>query len=441
MKKIIVLGAGRSSGSLIKYLLTHSHIDDFEVTVADISVSSAQEKIHKHPRGRAIAFDINNAEQRIKEISAADIVISLLPPALHYLAAVDCVQAGKHLVTASYVSPELKSLNDEAVNKNILLLNECGLDPGIDHLSAMEIIHKLQEKGAELKCFKSFTGGLVAPESNDNLWGYKFTWNPRNVILAGQGTARYIERNHYKYIPYNRLFTEIEKITVNDLGTFDGYANRDSLAYRKIYSIDTIPTLMRGTLRQQNFCSAWQVFVSLGLTDDTYIVEDSEHLTYVQLIESFIPVSAKGKTTEERLCDFLDLETGGIEMEMIRSTGILYDTIIGLPSATPAQILQHLLQSKWVLKPDDKDMIVMQHSFKYSLDGKDETLQSSLVVKGESVEQTAMAKTVGLPLGIVTRLILKNKISLRGVHIPVQKEIYEPVLNELKEYGICFIEQ
>lgn len=441
MKKIIVLGAGRSSGSLIKYLLTHSHIDDFEVTVADISVSSAQEKIHKHPRGRAIAFDINNAEQRIKEISAADIVISLLPPALHYLAAVDCVQAGKHLVTASYVSPELKSLNDEAVNKNILLLNECGLDPGIDHLSAMEIIHRLQEKGAELKCFKSFTGGLVAPESNDNLWGYKFTWNPRNVILAGQGTARYIERNHYKYIPYNRLFTEIEKITVNDLGTFDGYANRDSLAYRKIYSIDTIPTLMRGTLRQQNFCSAWQVFVSLGLTDDTYIVEDSEHLTYVQLIESFIPVSAKGKTTEERLCDFLDLETGGIEMEMIRSTGILYDTIIGLPSATPAQILQHLLQSKWVLKPDDKDMIVMQHSFKYSLDGKDETLQSSLVVKGESVEQTAMAKTVGLPLGIVTRLILKNKISLRGIHIPVQKEIYEPVLNELKEYGICFIEQ
>lgn len=441
MKKIIVLGAGRSSGSLIKYLLTHSHIDDFEVTVADISVSSAQEKIHKHPRGRAIAFDINNAEQRIKEISAADIVISLLPPALHYLAAVDCVQAGKHLVTASYVSPELKSLNDEAVNKNILLLNECGLDPGIDHLSAMEIIHRLQEKGAELKCFKSFTGGLVAPESNDNLWGYKFTWNPRNVILAGQGTARYIERNHYKYIPYNRLFTEIEKITVNDLGTFDGYANRDSLAYRKIYSIDTIPTLMRGTLRQQNFCSAWQVFVSLGLTDDTYIVEDSEHLTYVQLIESFIPVSAKGKTTEERLCDFLDLETGGIEMEMIRSTGILYDTIIGLPSATPAQILQHLLQSKWVLKPDDKDMIVMQHSFKYSLDGKDETLQSSLVVKGESVEQTAMAKTVGLPLGIVTRLILKNKISLRGVHIPVQKEIYEPVLNELKEFGICFIEQ
>lgn len=441
MKKIIVLGAGRSSGSLIKYLLSHAQVDDFEVTVADISVSSAQEKIHNHPRGRAIAFDINNAEQRIKEIGAADIVISLLPPALHNLAAVDCVQAGKHLVTASYVSPELKSLNDEAVSKNILLLNECGLDPGIDHLSAMEIIHRLQEKGAELKSFKSYTGGLVAPESNDNLWGYKFTWNPRNVILAGQGTARYIERNHYKYIPYNRLFSEIEKITVNDLGTFDGYANRDSLAYRKIYSIDTIPTLLRGTLRQQNFCSAWQIFVSLGLTDDTYIVEDAEHLTYVQLVEAFIPASAKGGTTEERLCNFFNLKANGMEMEMIRSTGILYDTIIGLPSATPAQILQHLLQSKWVLKPDDKDMIVMQHLFEYSLNGKEENLQSSLVVKGESVEQTAMAKTVGLPLGMVTRLLLQNKIMLRGVHIPVQKEIYEPVLSELKEYGISFIEQ
>ncbi len=441
MRKILLLGAGRSSGALIKYLLNHAQADDFELTVADISVSSAEEKIHQHERGRAIAFDINNIEQRTTEISNADIVISLLPPALHYLAATDCVQLSKHLVTASYVSPELKALDDDAIQKNILLLNECGLDPGIDHMSAMEIIHRLQKQGAELKSFKSYTGGLVAPESNDNLWGYKFTWNPRNVILAGQGTAKYIENNHYKYIPYNRLFTQIEKIKVDGSGIFDGYANRDSLAYRKIYSIDTIPTLLRGTLRQENFCSAWQVFVLLGLTDDSYIIEDSEHLTYAQLVEAFLPAAAKGESIEEKLCSFCNINSSSVEMEMIRSTGILYSTVIGLPNATPAQILQHLLQSKWVLKPEDKDMIVMQHLFEYSLNGKNESIHSSLVVKGESVEQTAMAKTVGLPLGIVARLILQNKISLRGVQIPVQEEIYKPVMKELKEYGISFSEK
>lgn len=441
MRKILLLGAGRSSGALIKYLLEHAQADDFELTVADISVSSAEEKIHKHERGRAIAFDINNIEQRKAEIANADMVISLLPPTLHYLAAVDCVQQSKNLVTASYVSSEIKSLHDDAIQNNILLLNECGLDPGIDHMSAMEIIHRLQEQGAELKSFKSYTGGLVAPESNDNLWGYKFTWNPRNVILAGQGTAKYIENNHYKYIPYNRLFTQIEKIKVDDSGIYDGYANRDSLAYRKIYGIDIIPTLLRGTLRQENFCRAWQVFVLLGLTDDSYIIEDSEHLTYAQLVEAFLPYSAKGDNIEEKLCSFCQISLTSVEMEMIRSTGILYSTVIGLPNATPAQILQHLLQSKWVLKPEDKDMIVMQHLFEYSLNGKNESIHSSLVVKGESVEQTGMAKTVGLPLGIVARLILQNKISLRGVHIPVQEEIYKPVLKELKEYGIGFSEK
>ncbi len=441
MKKILLLGAGRSSGALISYLLKHSQADDFELTVADISVASAEEKISEHNRGRAIAFDINNTEQRKIEINQADIVISLLPPALHYIAAVDCVKERKHLVTASYVSSEIKALNADAIKNNVLLLNECGLDPGIDHLSAMEIIHRLQKQGAELKSFKSYTGGLIAPESNDNLWGYKFTWNPRNVILAGQGTAKYMENNCYKYIPYNRLFSQIEKINVDDLGVFDGYANRDSLAYRKIYGIDNIPTLLRGTLRQENFCSAWQVFVSLGLTDDSYSIEDSEHLTYAQMVEAFIPDSIKGINLTNRLATFCNLSVDSIEMKMIQSTGVFENKTIGLKNATPAQILQELLQSKWILKPNDKDMIVMQHLFNYSLNGKDESIHSGLIVKGDDTVQTAMAKTVGLPLGIVTRLILQNKISLRGVHIPVKEEIYKPILAELKEYGISFSEK
>lgn len=437
---ILLLGAGRSSSSLIRYLLENADNDGFQLVVADLSEESAREKTENHPGSEAIALDVTNDEARRNAIQKASIVISLLPPALHILAARDCILHRKNLVTASYVSPEIESLDEACRRNNLLFLNECGLDPGIDHMSAMQIIQRLKNSGAEINSFKSYTGGLVAPESNDNPWGYKFTWNPRNVILAGQGTARYISNNEYRYIPYHRLFLETERIEVEGAGEFDGYANRDSLKYRRFYELDNVPTLLRGTLRYKNFCAGWNVFVSLGITDDSYVMENSEELTYAEFLGAFIPTSLVGKTTAERLLKYLGADSMHL-YRMIESTGLLENEKTGIADASPAMILQHRLQQKWKLNKDDLDMIVMQHLFEYTLNGKKEQLVSSLVVKGESQLHTAMAKTVGLPMGIAARLILKEKIKLTGIHIPVHSEIYEPVLEELEQNGIVFREQ
>jgi saccharopine dehydrogenase (NADP+, L-glutamate forming) len=441
MRTILLIGAGRSSSSLVKYLLDHSQEESWNITVADVSVEQAMQKIGGHHNGRAIQFDIHDEHQRNTEITQADIVISMLPAHMHLAVATECVRQKKNLVTASYISKEMQELEEEAKQNGVLILNECGLDPGIDHMSAMKIIEEIKSKGEEIVSFKSYTGGLVAPESNDNPWGYKFSWSPRNVILAGQGTAKYMEKNRYRYLPYNRLFTQIDQVEIEKFGMFDGYANRDSLAYRKTYGLENIPTMLRGTLRQQGFCKAWNVFVRLGLTDDSYAIEDSEFLTYRELVEAFLPVDIAGETITSRLALFMDVNESSEIIQKIAWTGILDDKVIGLKGATPAQILQHLLEQKWKLKESDKDLVVMQHQFEIKKKkGEIRKIISSLAVTGENSIYTAMAKTVGLPLAIATKLILNDRVRLKGIHIPVYKEIYEPVLAELRNYGINFSE-
>jgi saccharopine dehydrogenase-like NADP-dependent oxidoreductase len=442
VKNILVIGAGRSSSSLIKYLLDHSQTEQWTVTVGDVSIDLVNQKTNNHANARAIVFDINNEQQRQEEIQRADIVISMLPASMHLSVAKDCVRYKKHLATASYVSKEMTALDDEAKKNRIVLMNEVGLDPGIDHASAMKVIDEIHEKGGELTSFKSFCGGLVAPESNDNPWGYKFSWNPRNVILAGQGTAQYIENSEYKYIPYNRLFTQIDTISIDGYGDFDAYANRDSLSYRKAYDLEKIPTMLRGTLRMPGYCKAWNVFVKLGLTDDSYTIEASNQLTYRQLLEAYLPDG--NKSTEDKLLDFMGSEIDTEIVHKIEWLGLFNDTLIQRANATPAQILQDLLEEKWKLMPHDKDMIVMQHQFEYTLPSKGNNkikLNSSLVVKGEDQIYTAMAKTVGLPLAIASKLILQDKIKSRGVLIPTTKEIYEPLLAELEQNGVVFEEK
>lgn len=439
MQNILVIGAGRSASSLINYLLTHSVKENWNVTVGDVSLDIVKQKTAGHANARAIQFDINNDAQREEEIKRADIVISMLPAFMHMNVAKDCVKFKKHLATASYVSKEMKELDADAKAAGIILMNEIGLDPGIDHASAMKIIDHIHEQGGELTSFQSFCGGLVAPECNDNPWGYKFSWNPRNVVLAGQGTAQFIENGEYKYIPYNRLFTQICTIEMDGYGKFDAYANRDSLSYRKIYNLEKIPTMLRGTLRMPGYCKAWNVFVKLGLTDDTYKIEASETLTYKQLLEAFLP---QGKqSVKDKLVDFMGNEMDAETLSKIEWLEILTDRKIRLKDATPAQILQDLLEEKWLLKENDKDMIVMQHEFEYSLKGQTKKITSSLVVKGEDQTYTAMAKTVGLPLAISAKLILQGKIKTRGVTIPTTKEIYEPVLAELETLGVKFVEK
>ena len=440
MRRILLIGAGRSSSSLINYFLENAKTENWTLTVGDVSVESARQKTHDHPAAIAIQFDINSETDREKHIANADIVISLLPAHMHLPVAIECVKQKKDLVTASYVSPEMQDLDAGAKVAEIILLNECGLDPGIDHMSAMHIIDEIKSNGGELTSFKSYTGGLVAPESNDNPWGYKFSWNPRNVLLAGQGTARFIENGKYKYIPYNRLFTEIETISVGENNSYDGYANRDSLAYRHHYGLETIPTMLRGTLRQKGYCKAWNVFVKLGLTDDSFIIEGSSKMTFAQVVEAFIPKSIKGNYLKERLAAFMNCNENDESIKLVEWTGILSDEAITQPDSTPAQILQSLLERKWLLRPEDKDMIVMQHIFEYTLKEKNVRHTSTLVVKGENSIYTSMAKTVGLPVAIAAKFILNKKIALKGVQIPTDKAIYEPVLKELENYGITFIE-
>lgn len=440
MKKIFVAGAGRSSSYLIKYLLDNAEQNNWFIRLGDYSPELAQSRINNHPKGQAFLFDVNNPLQREKEIRESDIVISMLPPFMHDALAKDCIRFKKNLVTASYVSKEIESLSKDAENAGICILSECGLDPGIDHMSACEIIHRIKNKNGKIISFKSYTGGLIAPGYDNNPWKYKFTWNPRNVILAGQGTAKYIFNNKYHYIPYNRLFDQIEQIEIAGCGIFEGYANRDSLSYRKHYGLDDTPGILRGTLRNEGFCKAWNVFVKLGLTDDTYTLENSEKLTYAEITESFLP-SSTHQNLNKRLAEFVGEKIDSEVMKKIEWTGILDNTKPGIALASPAKILQHLLEQKWGLEKDDKDRIVMYHHFVYEEEGDIKEITSTLLVTGENENYTAMAKTVGLPMAVAAKLLIEDKIKSKGVVIPTLPEIYIPVLNELKKFGIDFKEK
>ena len=438
MQCILVVGAGRSASTLIQYLLDQSEVNNWQLIVGDYDLSLAEQKVDNHPNGKAIQFDVFDDEQRNDGIRNADIIVSMLPASMHILLAEDCVFQGKNMVTASYVSDEIAALNDKATEKGVLLLNEIGLDPGIDHMSAKKVIDQIHNTGGHIHTFKSFCGGLVAPQYDTNPWNYKFTWNPKNVVLAGQGTAQFIRNGQYKYIPYQSLFSRIEIIDVLDVGAFEGYANRDSLGYREAYDLANIPTIFRGTLRKPGYCEAWNVFVQLGMTDDTYAVSGLSKMTWRDFINSFL-VFDKLKTVEEKLQSHLSLSDE--VMSKLKWLGLFKNESIGLDKATPAQVLQKLLESKWSLESEDKDMIVMQHQFHYQLEGKEKSLYSSLVLEGKDQIHTAMSMTVGLPVAIATKLILQEKIQLSGVQIPVIKEVYEPVLQELKSYGIDFVEK
>ena len=438
MTRILVIGAGRSAGSLIAYLLKHSAENSWFVTVTDVNLALAKEKTEGIKNCEAKTCNITNAVERQELIKANDVVVSMLPAAMHGGVAKDCVEFGKHLFTASYVSAEMMELDKTAKAKGVLLMNEIGLDPGIDHASAMKLIHQLQAKGAEITSFKSYCGGLVAPESNDNPWGYKFSWNPRNVVLAGQGTAQYEDNGMLKYIPYNRIFSQIDTIAINKHGSFDAYANRDSMGYKKAYGLDTIKTLLRGTLRMPGYCKAWNVFVKLGLTDDTYVIKNTDSRTYTDLLESFLP---HGTTSiKERLKMFMSSDYDAEVEAKLDYLEIFNDKKIRLKEGTPAQLLQDLLEEKWKLKAGDKDMIVMQHLFEYNLNGNKHKLTSSLVVIGDDESHTAMAKTVGLPLAITLKNFLTEKFKLSGVQIPTSKEVYLPLLAELEDLGLKFEE-
>ena len=439
MQTVLILGAGLSSTSLIKYFLDNSQ-DRWKIRVGDINLENAVQRVNGHTQGEAFHFDVHDTNQRRKEIEQANIVISMLPARMHHLVATSCVELAKDMVTASYLSPAIKSLDSEARKKGIVLMNECGVDPGIDHMSAMQMIHKIKEEGIELLAFESSTGGLVAPGYENNPWRYKFTWNPRNVVLAGHDGARFLHNRKFKYIPYHKVFSRFETIQVPELGEFEVYGNRDSLTYRDTYGLHNLKTMFRGTIRRPGYCEAWDTFVQLGATDDTYIMEDTEEMTYKEFINSFMAYRTD-IPVYQKLSNYLRLDQDSEMMDRLRWLGIFDDTKVGVAGLSPAKVLQKILEEKWQLEPDDKDMIVMQHQFDFEKGGIQKKRYSTMVCIGQNTLHTAMSLTVGLPLAIVARRILEGEYQEKGVQLPIKAEIYNPVLEELKEYGIRFVEE
>ena len=441
MRKILIVGAGKSSPYLIKYLLDKSQEEELLIHITDLDTNHLK-KYQKYENCKVSPINISSEKEREEFISESDLVISMLPARFHIILAKSCLKLKRNLLTASYVSEEMKTLTNDIKNSELLFLNEMGLDPGIDHMSAKKIIDDLLANGAKINSFKSYTGGLIAPESDNNKWNYKFTWNPRNVVLAGQGIpAKYIENNKYKYIPYNRLFKNTEKIKIEKYGQFEVYPNRDSLKYREIYSLNNIKTMIRGTIRKVGFSESWNMFVKLGLTNDSFRISNSENMSYKEYVNCFLPYDDK-LSIEEKLQRVLSISKGDENWEKIKEIDILSSNKkIPLKNASPAQILEYILKDAWKLEKKDKDMIVMYHEFGYVTSlGEKEKIISTMVCKGKDETYTAMAKTVGLPLAISSILLLNNKINLVGVHTPIEREIYNPVLKELEANGINFKE-
>lgn len=442
MRKILVIGSGKSSSYLIKYFLDKAESENLHITIGDINIENAQKLIGQNPRANAIVLNVFNEKSRTEAIKNSDIVVSMLPARFHIEVAKDCVTYGKNMVTASYVSKEMQALNEAVTEKGLIFMNEIGVDPGIDHMSAMQVIDNIRDKGGEIILFESLYKGLVAPESDNNLWNYKFTWNPRNVVVAGQGgAAKFLQEGTYKYIPYHRLFRRTEFLEVEGYGRFEAYANRDSLKYQEAYGLDNAKTLYRGTMRRVGYSRAWQMFVLLGMTDDSYTIDDSENMSYRDYINAFLPYSPTD-SVELKFRHQLKIDQDDIVWEKLEELDIFSATkMIGLKQATPAQALQKILMDTWTLNEDDKDMIVMYHKFGYQLYGKKHQIDATMVCIGEDQTYTAMAKTVGLPVAIATLAILNEKITTPGVQIPITKEVYEPILRELEDYGIEFHEK
>jgi saccharopine dehydrogenase-like NADP-dependent oxidoreductase len=442
MKNIFVIGAGLSASSLLRYLTENASLENWQIKVCDRDGELAQSKVDDCENAMGFELDALNPDARKPYMEWADLVISMLPARFHIEIAKDCLKFNTNLITPSYVSKEMKELDEAAKAAGLLFMNEIGVDPGLDHMSAKKILDEIEEMGGTMHIFESFTGGLIAPESDNNPWNYKFTWNPRNVVLAGQGSAaKFIQEGQYKYIPYNKLFRRTEVIEIEGYGKFEGYANRDSLKYRDVYNLQNIPTIYRGTLRRKGFSKSWNVFIEIGATDDSYILEGSKDMTKRDFINSFLPYNPTD-SVELKLRHYLKIDQDDPIFEKLVWLGIFdKDRVDISEDVTPAQFLQKILEEKWQLDPDDKDMIVMWHKLVYKINGDFKEINSHMIAIGEDQTYTAMSNTVGLPLAICAKMMLNGTIALTGVQIPIKKEIYNPILTELENYGINFQEK
>ena len=436
-KKILIVGAGKSSPYLLEYLYNRRLILDIYITVlADKKPEYFDKNFKDLNFIKTNIDDSNNLKKLIKDTF---ILISLLPASLHFKIAEICSKMSINMITASYLDEKIKKLNSEFVKNNSFLFMEMGLDPGIDHMSAMKVINELKLK-YKIEEFESYTGGLINYNKEENPWGYKFTWNPMNVILAGSDNAYFIENYEKVFVPYNKLFKSTKNITIPNVGHYEGYPNRDSLKYKDLYGLENIKTLRRGTLRNKSYCSSWHVFVELGLTNNSLVINDVNDMTHFE----FFSMNYKTKNSSsflKILYKKFNLNQDSQEIKNLYWIGMFSDQKISLKGGTAAEILLHIISKKWTLNEDELDLIVMYHTFKYVENNTTKMLTSYLKVKGESKVKTAMAKTVGLPIALLVEHIIENNLKFKGINLPFRKEIYLPILSKLKENGIYFKEE
>ena len=439
-KVILVLGAGRSSSSLIAHLLGQADQEGWEIRVGDLSLEAAQSKVGDHARGHAFQLAADDVADRNARIAQADLVISMLPAFMHVEVAKVAIEAGVNVITPSYVSPEMKALDGAAREAGVLVLNELGLDPGIDHMSAMQVIDEIRAEGGRMLGFQSYCGGLVAPDSDDNPWHYKLSWNPRNVVLAGQGgTATFLDQGRVRVVPPHRTFQTLTSIEV-DGRPYDGYPNRDSLGYRELYGLAEVETLVRGTLRSAGFSQSWDLLVQLGMVRDDASLTWPQGVSWADWTRSFLPAEAEhGRDVREAV----QRVTGATEEALDRLDWLgLFDRAFGPanPAGSPAQIIEALVTDKWVLRPEDRDMIVMWHRFDYEMNGVRKARTSSLSLEGKDSVFTAMSDTVGLPMALAVKPLMAGTFGTTGVDVPMSKTYYDPLLKGLADLGIRFVE-
>lgn len=428
---ILLFGAGKSATVLIDYLKRTTRIKQWQLTVADADLHSVLLKLGSESHTSAVQLDILDAEKRRALIATADVVISLMPPALHFHVAMDCLDLEKHLLTASYIDEKIKAVQEQIAAKGLLFLCEMGLDPGIDHMSAMQLVHRIKRLGGQITSFRSHCGGLVAPESDNNPWHYKISWNPRNVVLAGKQGAVFLKEGKQHLLSYDQLFQQSGRVQVPGIGELAYYANRDSLSYIDQYELQSCTDFIRTTLRHPDFCKGWASIIELKLTDETEKYP-TDGVTMTAFLQTHLQRHglAAGPLSADPLVE-----------QMLISLGWNSDLLINKGICTAADILQWRMETCWMLLPQDQDMIVMLHEIGYELNGEHKTCRSSLVVKGEDHLRTAMAKTVGLPLGIAAVLIAEGSLVETGLHLPIIPSIYEPVLPLLAKEGIVFQEE
>ncbi len=443
MKNVLVLGAGYSAPYLISYLLEQAEKYNWFVTVCDKNYELARKSVNGFPRGNAVEFDVNDAVMRQTLIKHADVVVNFLAPVFQYLIALECLRYGKHVISASYEDPRVTDLHKDAVRKGILILNEMGLDPGIDHMAAMQLIHRIRSKNGHIKSFISYGSGLPAPEVNSNPLKYCITWNPRNVVMAGEAGAQYLEEGRIKILPYHEVFRRTWEVEVDGVGVLEAYPNRDSLIYQKQFKLQKVETMIRGTLRYPGWSETWNEIIRLGIPNETLILPETENKTYAEFTEMFLPLNAAGPKLEARIANFLNISPTGKIMENLKWLGLFSEEKIGKNYKTSAEVLIDLVVRKMPLPKGARDMVILIHEViaEYPGENKTEKIVLTLTDYGEPDRFTAIAKTVGAPAGIATKLLLNDELPLSGCQIPTHPMIYTKVLNELAELGISFKER